>query len=83
MAVTVIYCSIPQRHVAERATREAIGNRAGDWTVCLVEPPHQRLWVIVVDGPNGFAQTWIFDDDDKQLATVRNVISRDLGDAGY
>jgi hypothetical protein len=65
MPVKLLYTSIRDpvaRRRAFRAVEEAIGNRAGDWWVSLIEPPRQRLCVIVVDGPNGFSQTWAFDE---------------------
>jgi hypothetical protein len=69
--------SIPvQRERAFRAVQAAIGERAGDWWVSIVEPPRQRLCVIVVDGPNGFTCSWTFDREDQASSIRRTVESR-------
>ena len=81
MSIDVIYSSLPARTdsaVAECAVRSAIGDRAGAWIVCLVQPPHQTLWVVVVDGPNGYTRTWAFDEGDQHFAAVRSAVARDL-----
>jgi hypothetical protein len=57
-----LYSSVHPREIAERAVRAAIGARRAEWTVCLVAPLRQPPWVIVVDGPNAFVRTWIFDE---------------------
>jgi hypothetical protein len=52
------------RKVAEAAVRDAIGLREGAWTISFVQPPHQSLWVVLLDGPDSFARSWAFDVED-------------------
>jgi hypothetical protein len=81
MSIDVIYSSLEtpaDSAVAECAVRSAIADRAGAWTVCLVRPPHQALWVVVVDGPNGYIGTWAFDEEDQHFAAIRSALIRDL-----
>src|SRR5207302_10482580 len=55
------------------STRGRVQGSAGsDWRpswrlagLALIEPPRQRLCVIVVDGPNGFTRSWTFDSEDQ------------------
>jgi hypothetical protein len=78
VAVRLLYSSIQnanrQRRL-ETCVRRAIGQQAGDWTFCLVEPPRQSQYVaIVIDGPCGDSQTWCFDDADARPTVVRGTI---------
>jgi hypothetical protein len=77
----VLYSSIQDqagRDVAERAVRAAIGDRPDEWVCCLVQPPRQALWVIVLDGPAGFTRTWAFDEGDQHYVAIRQTIAADL-----
>jgi hypothetical protein len=84
MTIRVLYSSFPSLHdrtVAEAAVRDAIGVREGAWTISFVQPPHQSsLWVVQLDGPNGFARSWAFDAADQHYRAVRTAITRDLSD---
>jgi len=65
--------------MAEQAVLSAIGDRAGTWTLSLVEPPRQpSLLAVTLDGPNGFTRTWAFDEADQLYDYIRNTIARDL-----
>ena len=77
----VLYSSIQDpaaRDVAERAVCAAIGDRPDEWVCCLVQPPRQALWVIVLDGPAGFTRTWAFDEADQHYFAIRQTIATDL-----
>ena len=81
VAVKLLYTSMSdlfERNVAFTAVQAAIGERAGDWWVSLIEPPRQRLCVIVVDGPNGFTRSWTFDSEDRAFATIRRAVETRL-----
>jgi hypothetical protein len=81
----VLYSSIQDvagGEVAERAVRAAIGDRPDEWVCCLVQPPRQALWIIVLDGPAGFTRTWAFDEADQHYFVMRQTIAADL-DADY
>jgi hypothetical protein len=64
--------------MVEHAVRAALGNRAGEWTLSLVDPPRQRLLVITVDGPNAFTRTWAFEEPDQRFDVIRDTVARDL-----
>lgn len=84
LSLRLLYSSLRtshQRAMAERAVRGAIGNRAGEWFVSLVEPPRQRLLVVTLDGPKGFTHTWAFDEDDQLFHCIRHTIAQDLPSA--
>lgn len=81
MSLRLLYSSLAtsrHRAMAEQAVRAAIGNRAGEWTVSLVDPPRQRLLVVTLDGPNGFTRTWAFDEDEQLFDCIRKTIAKDL-----
>jgi hypothetical protein len=79
MAVRLLYSSLGDgsRQRAERAVRAALDTHHGEWVVSLVDPPHQELCVILIDGPNGWTRSWIFDADES-IGAMRDAIVRDV-----
>lgn len=81
MALRLLYSSLGDglRYKVERAVRAALDDRAGEWFVSSFDPPYQPLCVVVVlDGPNAFTHTWVFEDDDS-TSEIRAAIVGTLG----
>ena len=81
MALTVLYSSLrdnEDRRKVECAVRGSLIGRDGKWRVAMIDPPGQRLLVIILDGPNGWSKTWVFEDGEQDAATIRKHLLADL-----
>jgi hypothetical protein len=68
------------REATERAVREVLAHRTGDWTVSLIDrDDDSRYWIIVIAEPDGTRRTWTFGHDEHDPSIVKATLERDLG----
>jgi hypothetical protein len=81
--IRILWNTIPivygKREEAEKAVREAIGQRAGVWTVTLGEPQNASWWEIGIDSADGKEWHFTFDGPDEQTTPfITSVINEAL-----
>lgn len=81
--IRILWNTIPvvygQREGAEQAVREAIGNRAGVWSVTLGEPQNATGWEIGIALADGQQWHFTFDGPDEQTAPfLKSAIDKAL-----
>jgi hypothetical protein len=69
-----------QREAVEQAVLGTLRERAGNWTISLLETrDHDRSWAITIEGPGGAKRTWTFTAGAQEPSIVRATLERDIG----
>jgi hypothetical protein len=82
MSCTIVSNNIPPleiRKAVNKAVRDGIGDRLGEWNVVVYQAPDYPAFAVRIEGPDGLRWSWTFFEHEQAPEFIEQSVVNGIG----